>query len=240
MTKTRLEPIAPGLWGAEHDLFMNGFIHFRGRMTVVALDGGGVLLHSAIPIDDALAAELSAIGPVKHIVAPNRLHHVHLPDVMPRYPDATVWAAPGLDKKRKDIAFDAELGSHTPAWSSELDSLFIAGVPWADETVFLHRASRTLVVTDLVFNIQSVQGWLSKWVLKMAGAYGRLAQSKMLRFATRDRAAVGRSVQQLLDWDFDRLVMAHGDIIESGAKDRLREALWWMRGDKALATSSAA
>jgi len=41
----RLTPIAENLWGAEHDLFLPGGVHLRGRMSVVRLASGGLLLH---------------------------------------------------------------------------------------------------------------------------------------------------------------------------------------------------
>ena len=58
---------------------------------------------------------------------------------------------------------------------------------------------------------------------------GRFEQSRLIRFVTGDRAATARSVETLLSWDFDRVVMAHGRIVEDDAKNRLRAGLWWWR-----------
>jgi hypothetical protein len=41
----------------------------------------------------------------------------------------------------------------------------------------------------------------------------------------RDQAAFARSIDELMRRDFDRLIVGHGEIIESGARERLREAL---------------
>ena len=238
MDKTGLEPLAEGLWGAEHDHFMNGVVHFRGRMTVVRLESGGLLLHSVVPIDDTLAAELAALGPVEHIVAPNLLHHTHLGPVIERYPMATVWGVRGLEKKRTDVRFERTLGDTTPPWATEFAPLQIQGIPWATETVFFHAATKSLVVTDLVFNVHDVRGWISPWVFRMAGAYRRFAQSRLLRRAIKDADAASNSVEQMLQWPIERVIMAHGRVVDRDAKARLAEALAPMMRQRVLASAS--
>ncbi len=236
-----LTQYAEDLWFSEHDLFMPGGVHFRGRMTAARLPGGGLWLHSPVPINDALASELAALGPVAHLVAPNRLHHLHLPAAIARYPEARVWGAPGLAAKRPDVRFDEVLGEAAPgAWEGALDQAFIGGCGWINEVVFLHRASRTLIVTDLVFNIHRAANLRTRWVLTMTGAWGRLAQSRLWWVTTRDRAAAAESLERVLAWDFDRLLMAHGDPIDSGARGRLPEALRRMLGGRRLALPAPA
>lgn len=238
MTANRLESIAEGLWGAEHDLFMNGVVHFRGRMTVVRLESGGLLLHSVVPIDDALAAELAAIGPVEHLVAPNLLHHVHLADAVARYPNATLWGVVGLPAKRSDLRFDAIVGDTPAPWASEFEPLPIEGIPWATETVFFHRATGTLIVTDLIFNIHEAKGWLTPLILRMAGAYQKPAQSRLLRMSIKDADAASASVERMLAWPIDRVVMAHGHVVETDAKQVLARALAPMMRARAIASAS--
>ncbi len=230
-----LQPFGPDVWFHDYDLFLPGGIHFPGRMTVVRLPGEGELwLHSPIPIDDDLAHELDALGPVRHIVAPNKVHHLHVPAAMARYPEARVWGAPGLYKKRKDIAFTDKLTADAPQfWSSVLEQHVVGGAPWVNEVVFFHRPSTTLIVTDLVFNVYECKGLLSPLVFRMAGAYRRLAQSRLLRRSVKDRAAFANSGRTVLTWDFDRVLMAHGRPLapfegQPSPKDQLCKALAWM------------
>lgn len=237
MTKSRLENLADGLWATEHDLFM-GPVHFRGRMTVVRLGSGGLLLHSVVPIDDGLAAELAALGPVEHIVAPNLLHHVHLEPVIQRYADAAVWGVPGLAEKRPGIRWSETLGRTTPAWADEFEPLSIDGMPKVNEWVFFHRATGSLVVTDLVFNIHEVKGWITPWVLRLGGAYRRFAQSRLIRMQIRDAHAAAASGSRLLAWPIERVVMAHGHVVDRDAKARLAEVLTPMMPQRALASAS--
>ena len=235
----RLQALGPGLWHAEHDHSMYGF-DFHGRMTVVKLEGGGLLLHSVGPIDDELAQELAAVGPVEHIVAPNLVHHVYVPSAKQRYPEAKLWGAPGLVTKRKDVSFDGTLGVDEAPWAQEFEPLLLQGNESLAEVVFRHAQSRSVVVTDLVFNIHETSNPWTRWLLKMMGVYQRLGQSKLWRWTTKDRDAMRTSIEALLAWDFDRIVMAHGRIVESGGQQALQQALWWMRGQRELRAAKAA
>lgn len=236
-----LEVIVPDrVWGAEHDLYMPGGVHFRGRMTVVRLASGGLWLHSPVPVDDALAAELAALGPVEHLVAPSRLHHLHVGPAQERYPHALAWAAPGLPEKRRDLRFDGVLPDGVP-WASEIEPLLVEGIPWMNEVVFLHRASRTLVVTDLFFHIHEVANLRSRVLFTLYGVLGRPMQSPVVWVMTRDRAAAGRSARRILGWDVERAVPAHGRVLHDDAHAVLERVLARMaRGAPAALGASGA
>lgn len=196
------------------------------RMTVIRRPQGSLILHSPVEIDDRLAGLLEELGPIADIIAPSRMHHLFVFGADRRWPEATTWAAPGLPAKRRDLVFDAVLGAHTPeALADTLDMRLLAGCPLASEVMCLHRASRTLIVTDLVFNIHETSSLASQLYLRASGAWQRCAQTPLMRALIRDRPAARRSLEQVLSWDFDRLIMAHGEVIESGARPLLREAL---------------
>lgn len=227
---TALEPVAEDLWIADDVLPLPAGARIPARMAVVRLGDGGLWLCSPARPTDELIAQVSALGPVRHLVAPNRLHHLFIGAWRERFPEARMHGAPGLAKKRKDLSFDAILGEATPPWHEDIDQVLIEGAPRLGETVFLHRASRTLLVSDLVFNLVNPGGWRSRLVFKLTGVCGHLAQSREWRLVTRDRPAAARSVERMLAWDFDRLVPAHGDIIPSGARPMVAQASAWMRG----------
>ena len=185
-------------------------------------EGGGVGLHPW--------PEIAELGDVSHIVAPNGFHDSFSGAAKRRYPNATLWASKALRGTKADMPADAWLGEVDPPWAEELSPLLIEGAPKVDEFVFLHQASRTLILTDLLFQIRYPVNTMTKMVLWMAGVNGgKLAQSRLWRTVTRDRQAAGRSVEQMLEWDFDRVVLSHGDFVEGDdAPARAREALWWM------------
>jgi hypothetical protein len=97
-----------------------------------------------------------------------------------------------------------------------------------NEVVFHHRASRTLLVSDLVFHIDADSPFPARLVSRLMGGYGRCAPSALERFLVRDRTAARRAFERILAWDFDRIVMAHGRVLESGGREALRRGYHWL------------
>lgn len=232
-----LKEVAKDMWCAQGDLFMPGKIHFPVRMVVVRVDEGSLCLHSPIALDEETIGELKALGEVKWIIAPNKLHHLYVEKAKEAFPDALLYGAPGLEEKRKDIDFDHILDEDKCyPWSSVLQHKMVKGAPEMNEFVFFHELTQTLIVTDLVFHIQGCQNWRSVLLFRLVGAYRRLSQSRLWRLFTKDRNAAGASVREILSWDFKRVVMAHGAIVEGDdLHERMSQGLSWMlRGDKIL------
>jgi len=207
-----------------------GRFHFPARMTVLALEGGKLALISPIPIDEALASRLRALGEVSFLIAPNLLHHLYLGPASERYPHARVLAPRRLSAKRSDLRIDGALEDGLPPeLAKAVEAVKLDGTPALDEFIFHHRATHSLIVTDLVFNITRPQGLMAHVVLFAVGCYGRLGQSRAVRFMVKDRAAASASAQRILDFRFDTLVVAHGEIVREGARERLSSALQWLQ-----------
>ena len=142
------------------------------------------------------------------------------------WPDAKLYLAPGLSEKRKDLSGAPELGSDSdPGWSAEVDQCLIEGSPRLGEVVFRHRASRTLILTDWVFNVGRPDSLGARFFFTLTGVLGGVSVSRLIRFLTRDNAAARRSFECVLQWDFNRIVMAHGEVLEQDGPRCLRDAL---------------
>ncbi|MCK6523676.1 DUF4336 domain-containing protein [Myxococcota bacterium] len=226
----KLTPITDGLWGYEYDLFMFGFVHITVRPVIAKLPDGGVWILSPGPMSEALAAEIEALGPVRHLVSPNLYHYLSLGDAARRWPEARVWAPEGLAKKRPDLPAHTLLSDEArEAWGGVFDLQLIAGNPHLNEWVFLHRPSRALIVTDLLFNLQRWEGFAATLAYWATGTGGRrLAQTTEWRFMVRDRAAAARSARALVAWEPEILIPSHGDILRADVVPELRRALAWM------------
>ncbi len=223
-----LKPCAPDLWTHEFSIRIHAGFFLPVRSTIVRLPGGELVIHSPPPIDDALAAAITELGPVGHLVAPSLLHHLYVGPALERFPTARVHAPASLASKRPDLRIDAPLSERDPQWPT-LIPIAIAGAPTIDEFVFVHTPSCTLLVTDLVFNIHATQGLLTPLILRMVGAHNRLAQSRIWRVGTRDRPAARASVERIFSHDFTRVIPAHGDVLDGpDSAERLRAALAWM------------
>jgi hypothetical protein len=223
-----LRPLAQDLWVLERPQRFYG-LEVGTRMSVIRLAEGSLLLHSPVEIDAALRRELDAVGRVRFAVAPNRVHHLYAGRVAEAYPEARLWVAPGLERKRPDLVFDGVLGDDAPAeWKGQLDQVFFRGRPYENEVVFFHRASRTLILCDLAFNFGPRSAAPTRLLMRLLRSYGRFGPSKLDPLLIRDRRAARESLERILGWDFDRVVVAHGDVLESGGREALREGYSWL------------
>jgi hypothetical protein len=198
------------------------------RMSVVRLGGGELLLYSPVRLDPGLRAELDALGKVRFVVAPNRFHHLFAGEAAAAYPDAELYGAPGLDRKRADLDFRGMLGDEAPpGWAGQLEQCFVGGFPLINEVVLFHPPSRTLLVCDLAFHVGPEQPLSTRLFLRLGGVRG-FGPTYLERLLARDRAAARRSFERILAWDFERVVVAHGGVLESGGREALRAAYAWL------------
>ena len=224
---TRLRRIEDDLWVADSPMKFYG-LEVGTRMTVVRLADGRLWIHSPIEATDELVAEVSELGDVAFVVAPNRFHHMFVASWQKACPQARTWAAPGLQKKRPDLPFDETLTRDAPAeWRDTLDQVFIQGIPMISETVFFHRPSGSLIVTDLAFNFQDDAPWLTRWFIRFGGRLGQLAPTILERMLTRDKQALAASLGEVLALDFRRVIVPHGHIVESGGREQLKSGYHW-------------
>jgi hypothetical protein len=194
-------------------------------MTVIGLRDGGLLLHSPVPCDAATRAAVDRIGEPRWIVGPSRVHHFYLGDWVRAYPSAVLCGAPGLAEKRRDLRFDRVVDDALAAeWRGEVRIHLFAGAPALNEVVFFHPASRTLVLTDLAFNVRPGPSDRAPLFHRLVGATGRFGPHRIVRLAIRDRRAARRSLDAVLAWDFDRVVVTHGEVLERGGREALRAA----------------
>lgn len=224
-----LRRIAGDLWVAERPQRFLG-LAVGARMTVVRLSGGRLLLHSPLPLDAALRTQIDALGEVRYAVAPNRLHHLYAGDVAKAYPNARLWVAPSLERKRPDLVIAAVLGDEAPEeWRGELEQVFFAGRPYENEVAFFHPASRTLITCDLAFNFGPRDAAPTRLLMKLLRSYGRLGPTALDPLLIRDRTAARASLDRILAWDFDRVIVAHGEIQETGGYPLIRDGYAWLR-----------
>jgi len=225
-----LECIADDVWIDTDPVRILG-MKLTATMAVVRLPdsgvagGRGLLLYSPLSLTPARRAIVESLGRVEHLYAPNLFHHLYIGDWGAAFPTARLHAPAGLGKKRPDLKIDREHAS-TPehAFVDLLDEVRIDGFR-LDETVLVHRPSRTLLVADLVHNVgRPEQAW-ARIYTKAMGFYGRVALSRMIR-ATGfpDKAAARRSVEHLLTLPFDRVVVGHGSPVETEGQRQLASA----------------
>ena len=188
---------------------------FPTRMAVVRLPSdGGLWVWSPVALNKDVWDAIDALGPVRHLVAPNSLHHTFLAEWAARYPDARVHGAPGLTQEIAGTAIHSIIGDKPdPDWAGAVDQVIVRGNRITAEVVFFHRETSTVLVTDLVQQIP--KGWYRGWraVIARLDLMTALVPSvpRKFRMATTDKVAARNDVKQILEWPAHRLVMAHGN-----------------------------
>ena len=155
---------------------------------------------------------------MRAIVLPNKLHHLYAREALAAWPDALSYGAPGLAAKVKGLRIDHELEDEPPAaWQGVIDLHLFRAAPSMNEAVLFHRPSGTLLLTDLAFNLRPERPslWMRMY-LKLNGASGGLTVMRIMRFATRDREAAAQSRAAILKWPIERVVVCHGEPVDSG------------------------
>ena len=215
-----LRSIAPGVSVHERAQRFYG-LEVGARMTVLALEGG-LLLHSPT---DAEPAEVEALGAPRWLLAPNKLHHLYAGPWMERGLEG--WCAPGLPEKRPDLTFAGVVMEECAPFGEEVLLIPLRCFPFTNEVALLHRPSRTLVVTDLVFNFGPEAPWLTRAAMACSGGYPGCRTTIIERIGM-DRPTARDELRRLLELDFDRLIPSHGAIIEAGGPEALLSAFSWL------------
>ncbi|WP_211259336.1 DUF4336 domain-containing protein [Belnapia moabensis] len=232
------KPVAEGVYIV--DSLMDGPLGMQlpVRMTVLRLPDGSLLLHSPTRFSPALGEAIAALGPVRHLVAPNIAHWTFLEAWQGACPQAVTWAAPGLRERgqvrRSRVRLDYDLRPSPPAaWGGAITLVTVPGGMGFQEVALFHEPSRTLVLTDLVLNLEAPR--LPALLRPVARLFGSLAPDGMpppyLRAVIRwRRQAASRAAERLLALEPDRVIFAHGRWFEQYGTTALRRSLRWLLG----------
>ena len=214
------------------------------RMTAVVLPSGRLALHSPIRMTPEGMAALDALGQVAAILIPNSFHWSDARWYSERYPQAAV-LAPGSARTKLKSRLPV-LSTLEDGWTEEL-AAGLARMPLkglkTHEHAFFHPASRTLILTDLVFNMGAGARGLTRLLLRLNQSHGRFGPSRLLRWVfTSDKAALLASVRELGQWDYDRVIVSHGGVLERGGKAAMAAAFaeWGKIGEANGETSGEA
>ena len=224
-----LEEFGPSLYVADGPTVPFLGFPYPTRMALARLPDGGVWVWSPVALSAELERAVDSIGTVRHIVSPNKIHHLFLKEWAERWPQALLHAPPGLVRKKPALRFDAELGdAANPTWADTIDQVVFRGSVAMQEVAFFHRPSRTAILCDLVQRHDSARG-LKGMLMRLdglVGEHGSTPREWRASFLRRRPARAARA--RVLGWKPEQLVIAHGACAHENATQILTRALAWI------------
>ncbi len=198
------------------------FMQLPVRTVIVNINGQEILISpgSKIPSE-----QYDPKWNISDIVAPNSYHHGGVPKAASIYKNAKLWAVPGLEKKRADIAWTNILDEKSWPYKDQLEVVPLKGMPKMNEFLFVHKESRSLIVTDMCFNIVGEQGFGQRLIMSLFGTYNRFAIGRLFTKGIQDKSAFKKSISKLLSHDFENIIVSHGSMVQGNGKAILVKAL---------------
>jgi hypothetical protein len=230
-----LEPLGSDLWFADGETVSFHGFDYPTRMVAVRLADGGLWLWSPVEKTTALEEEIRALGPVRHIVSPNNLHHLFLGQWQTAFPDAKLWGTATTIAKCPDLQFAGALDDDSPAdWRGQIDQFYFTNSPFVAELIFFHHASRTVIIADLSQTFG--EAFLKKhwpWWMRLIARASKMVEGWGYppidyRISFRRRATARPKVRALLDEHPEHVIVAHGEIVRSDGEAFLRRAFSWL------------
>jgi len=226
-----LEHFGDEIWLADGPTTAVAGFRYPTHMAVIRLGARRLLIWSPVALSAELQAAVDALGTVQFLIAPNSLHHLFLEEWQKAYPEARMFAAPGLRKRRADLSFDAEIAdAPDPEWAEDLDQVQVRGNAITTEVVFFHRRSGTVLFTDLIqhFDRTAFRGWHAVVARLDLMTAPEPEVPRKFRVAFVDRDAARAAVRRILTWPADKVVMAHAQPVRENGRAFIVRAFRWL------------
>jgi hypothetical protein len=229
-----LEEVHEALWVAEGEVVNFFGAPYPTRSVIVRLETGDLWVWSPIKLTADLHTEIDRLGTVRHLVSPNKLHHLYLQEWKAAYPEAMLWGPQTTMKKRPDLSFRESLkDGPPPEWFPDIDQAWFRGSFAMDEIVFLHRPSATVIVADLIQTfsdrfLREHWGWL-RFLARLDGLTQDQACAPFeWRLSFINRTPARRARDKVLSWHCQRVIVAHGEWPRVNGSDFLAKSFRWL------------
>ncbi len=230
-----VKELADGVWIVDAEPLRKAIVPLPLRMTILRLPNGELLVVSPTLHSAALQQEIERLGHIRALVAPSFAHWMFVKDWQRACPGTETLGAPALARRRavrrSGLRFDGGLNSPPESWRGAIETVRIPGAFGFEEYALLHHPSRTLVLTDLITNIEVEKlppplGPLLRG-LGMAAPDGR-APAYVRAIVSAKRGEARRAAERLVAFAPERVIFAHGWWFDRDATAKLRLSLRWL------------
>ena len=229
----KIREFAKDIWLVDGPIVRDMGVLFTTRMTIVRLSNGSIWISSPVPVSFATLKWISELGDVRYLIAATPRHIWRLDLWHTLFPEAQLWASRRtLFTLQKGTLPISGYLSDAPVngWSTDFDQLAFRGNPLLSEVLFFHRSTHTVILDDLIMRNPVMEGKpLTNLIFKLGGVQGPDGGVTVdMKMTFLNRSLARQSLERLLSWDFDKLIIAHGPCLESGAKQYVKRAFMWL------------
>ena len=211
------------IWIKEYPIHYAG-TKFNSRMTIIRLSNGNLFIHSPCEIEEDTKISIEKLGKVEFIVAPGSYHHLYVGSAQRAFPEPETFICPGIERKNPEIEFDWLLGDRPDKrWEDDFEQVLVRGNKYIWEVAFCHKVTKTLILVDLIENFtdetEDMNWTLELWWKVVFRMWGNPKPAPEYQLGWKDKNAARKSLMRILNWDFERIIISHGDLVEENAKE---------------------
>lgn len=232
--KELIEQVDKAIWLADGEIVRFFGAPYPTRSVIARLGNGDLWVWSPVKLTPELRAQVNQLGPVRHLVSPNKLHYLYLKEWHAAFPEASLWGPQSTIRKCPDLVFREVLQDSPPTeWLGNIDQAWFRGSVAMDEIIFFHRPSATVIVADLIQTfspefLRKEWGWWS-FVARLSGLTEDQGKAPIdLRLSFVNRAPARAARDKVLAWNCQKLIMAHGEWLRSNGKAQLAKSFSWL------------
>lgn len=229
MLEAQIQAFGEDLWIVDGPIAYDMGFPFSTRMIIAKLNDGSLWMCDPVQVSTNTLNQIKDLGVVKYLIASTWRHVWRLKEGHRLYPEAELWSSRHVPSSCKELPLTGFLTDEQPKdWENDFEQLAFKGNKLLDEVLFFHKKSRTLVMGDLIQNYTIKKGEPLRNALRKVGgvADGGVPRDIRLTFTERDQAR--KSLEQLLSWDFEKVIIGHGPCIENEAKAFVKQAFQWL------------
>lgn len=216
-------PCGEGVWTLSFPLRFLG-LRLGRRVTLLRISGDRLVIHSTGPFGPDTVQAIRALGKPVVLLEATTMHDTFSRRGRAAFPEAEYYVPENFPPKAGGTG-SRSVRDLDEATDGEVRTIRLEGIRYFTEYACFHPASRTLILCDLLFNLDDARGY-TRWAMKfLMGVKQWPAVDRPVRMAVKNKGAFEASLRQVLEWDFDRIVVAHGSIIETEGETRFIEAV---------------
>lgn len=233
---SKFTKVANNIWFVDGETVDFLGVCFPTRSVVVELPNNRLWVWSPIKLKEKLRAEIAQLGDVTYLVSPNTMHHLFLGDWQKAFPSARIFGPQTTAKKRSDLHFQKILGAAAPSdWANEIEQVHFKGSTFFEEIGFFHIESGTLLLADMMVRLPedflntNWHGW-RRYLAPLLGVTSAQAKAPLeTRMSFLNHKHLRHAKQLMQEWPIDRILLAHGDLVEQDCHIALAKSFGWVR-----------